>query len=119
VKQGRSAPKQAAEIMGPTEAQVRGLIRAGRIAYVMVGTRRMIPAQQLKISSCKNTVLPAPSDGRYVCPDRQSATLFRAGAQTTEGEMNADGNVTGRFSCRQRTQVDKIQLVYIGVQVFG
>jgi hypothetical protein len=33
--------------------------------------------------------------------------------------MNADGNVTGRFSCRQRTQVDKIQLVFIGVQVFG
>jgi excisionase family DNA binding protein len=46
-------PKQAAEVAGPTEAQVRGLIRAGRIAYVMVGTRRMIPAQQLKISSRK------------------------------------------------------------------
>jgi hypothetical protein len=74
-----ATPKQAAEIMGPTEAQVRGLIRAGRIAHVMVGTRR-------------------------------TATLFSAGAQTTEGEMNADGNVTGRFSCRQRTQVDKISL---------
>jgi hypothetical protein len=52
------SPSAAATISsGPRgaawEAQVRGLIRAGRIAYVMVGTRRMIPAQQLKISSRK------------------------------------------------------------------
>jgi excisionase family DNA binding protein len=53
-----ATPKQAAEIMGPTEAQVRGLIRAGRIAHVMVGTRRMIPAQQLKISSRKTRCCP-------------------------------------------------------------
>jgi hypothetical protein len=45
--------------------------------------------------------------------------IISSAAQTTEGEMNADGNVTGRFSCRQRTQVDKIELAFIGVQVFG
>jgi len=87
-----ATPKQAADVMGPTEAQVRRLIRDGRIAHVMVGKRPMIPRTAIEDFIAQNTMLPAPSDGRYVCPDRQSATLFSAGAQTTEGEMNADGN---------------------------
>lgn len=42
-----ATPRQAAEVMGPTEAQVRGLIRVGKLAHVMVGTRVMIPRDEI------------------------------------------------------------------------
>lgn len=38
-----ATPKQAAAVLGPSESQVRGLIRSGKLAHVMVGSRVMIP----------------------------------------------------------------------------
>jgi excisionase family DNA binding protein len=55
-----ATPKQAAEVMGPTEAQVRGLIRAGRIAHVPVGKRVMIPREAIVRFIQENTVQPCP-----------------------------------------------------------
>jgi excisionase family DNA binding protein len=48
-------PKQAAEVMGPTEAQVRGLIREGKLAHVMVGARIMIPREAIDQFIVQNT----------------------------------------------------------------
>ena len=39
---------QAAEVMGPTKSQVRSLVRAGRIAHVMIGKRLMIPREAIE-----------------------------------------------------------------------
>jgi excisionase family DNA binding protein len=46
-----ATPKQTAEVMGLTEAQVRRLVRLGKLAHVMVGARALIPAKQSKSSS--------------------------------------------------------------------
>src|SRR4051812_9161810 len=51
-------PKQAAEVMGPTESQVRGLIRDRRLAHVMVGSRLMIPREAIEQFIASNTVIP-------------------------------------------------------------
>jgi excisionase family DNA binding protein len=44
--------------LGPTEAQIRGLIRAGRIAHVMVGKRIVVPREAIEAFVAQNTVLP-------------------------------------------------------------
>jgi excisionase family DNA binding protein len=53
-----ATPKQAAQVMGPTEAQVRGLVRNGRIAHVLVGKRVMIPRTAIEDFISQNTVQP-------------------------------------------------------------
>jgi excisionase family DNA binding protein len=53
-----ATPKQAAEVMGPTESQVRGLIRTGQLALVMVGKRVMIPRAAIATFIAENTVTP-------------------------------------------------------------
>jgi excisionase family DNA binding protein len=50
-----ATPKQAAAVMGPTESQVRGLIRDGRLAHIMVGRRVMIPRQSIEQFIAENT----------------------------------------------------------------
>jgi excisionase family DNA binding protein len=48
-------PKQAASLLGPSESQVRGLIRDGRLAHVMVGKRVMIPRDAIQQFIACNT----------------------------------------------------------------
>jgi excisionase family DNA binding protein len=50
--------KQAAAVMGPTERQVRDLARTGRLGYVMVGKRIMIPRDAIQQFVPENTVPP-------------------------------------------------------------
>jgi hypothetical protein len=51
-------PRQAGEIMGLTEAQVRALIRRGRLAHVAIGTRPMVPRNAMESFVAENTVMP-------------------------------------------------------------
>src|ERR1700693_3212824 len=51
-------PTQAAAVMGPTEAQVRALVRSGRLAHVLVGKRLMIPRGAIERFIEDNTVQP-------------------------------------------------------------
>jgi excisionase family DNA binding protein len=76
-----ATPKQTAEVMGLTEAQVRGLIRAGRIAHVMVGKRPMIPRAAIENFIAQNTVLPCPVETL----ERASASSKSVGATTLSG----------------------------------
>jgi len=78
-------PKQAAGMMGPTEAQIRGLIRDGRIAHVMVGKRIMIPRAAIEAFVAQNTVLPCRDETK--APD--SAGSQSASASTSPGASTA------------------------------
>lgn len=57
-----ATPKQAAEVMGPTEAQVRSLVRAGQIACVMIGKRVMIPRNAIEQFIADNMVTPCRAE---------------------------------------------------------
>lgn len=66
-----ATPKQAAAVMGPTEAQVRALVRDGRIAHVLVGKRVMIPRDAIERFILENTVQPC----RVETQDRASTGI--------------------------------------------
>ena len=53
-----TTPKQAADVMCLTEMQVRGLIRCGRMAHVLVGKRLVIPRDAIDQFIHQNTVQP-------------------------------------------------------------
>jgi excisionase family DNA binding protein len=53
-----ATPKQAAAVMGLTESQVRALIREGRIAYVLIGKRSMVPRNAIDRFVQENMVQP-------------------------------------------------------------
>jgi excisionase family DNA binding protein len=74
-------PKQAAEIMGPTEDQIRGLIRSGKIAHVPVGRRVMIPLAAIERFIAENTVL--------LCRDEIQAP--GSGSSKSEGPFTSCG----------------------------
>jgi excisionase family DNA binding protein len=59
-----ATPKQAAEVMGPTESQIRGLIRSGRLAHTLVGARVMIPRDAIEAFIINNTVTPCRAETR-------------------------------------------------------
>src|SRR5256885_1693053 len=73
--------KQAAEVMGPTEAQVRALVRAGRLAHIMVGKRVMIPRDAIEQFVSENRVLPCHVE----TPGPDSASSKSADASTSFG----------------------------------
>jgi excisionase family DNA binding protein len=54
--------KQAAEVMGVTEPQLRNLIHEQRLAYVRVGKRRLIPRNAIEAFITENTVQPSCQD---------------------------------------------------------
>jgi excisionase family DNA binding protein len=84
-----ATPKQAAAVMGPTESQVRGLIRDGRLAHVMVGRRVMIPRQSIEQFIAENTVVPCRDETQ----ERVSAFSKSADASTSSGlKMVAAGS---------------------------
>src|ERR1051325_2253271 len=45
--------KQAAAVMGPSEAQVRALALSGRLAHVFIGRRLMIPRDAIQEFICR------------------------------------------------------------------
>jgi excisionase family DNA binding protein len=87
-----ATPKQAAEVMGPTEAQVRGLIRSGRLAHVMVGARIMIPRMAIENFIIENTVAPCRDETK----DRVSTGTGIANVGTSPGQNEAAAGSAAR-----------------------
>ena len=57
-------PKQAAEVLGPSVSQVRGLIRTGKLAHIMVGSRVMIPRDAIERFTIDNMVTQCRDETR-------------------------------------------------------
>ncbi|TAH68260.1 MAG: DNA-binding protein [Rhodopseudomonas palustris] len=74
-------PKQAAQYLGLTEAQVRGLVNSNRIARTPIGARIMIPRDALDQFILDNTVQPC----RDEIPVRASGSSKSASATTSCG----------------------------------
>ncbi len=62
-------PKEAAQALGVTVAQLRTLVRGGRLAYLLVGRRPMIPREALQQFIHDNTKAPS-------CHDETRARTF-------------------------------------------
>jgi hypothetical protein len=85
-----ATPKQASAVMGPTEGQVRALMRKGLIAHVHVGRRLMIPRDAIERFIQENTVQPC----RDETPVPVSASSKKEGAFTSAGpKLAAAGSV--------------------------
>jgi excisionase family DNA binding protein len=76
-----ATPKQAAEVMGLTDQQVRSLIRGGKIAHVLIGKRKMIPRDAIEKFIPQNTVHPCHAETRAPA----SASLKNEAATTSSG----------------------------------
>jgi excisionase family DNA binding protein len=85
-------PKQAAEFMGPTEAQVRGLIRNRRLAHVLVGKRLMIPRHAIERFIEDNTVHPCHAEIQVPV----SVSSISAGASMSSGPRMAAAGSAAR-----------------------
>ena len=99
-------PKQAAAVMGPTESQVRGLIRDGRLAHVMIGKRVMIPRTAIENFIAENTVTPCPDAtkvhistgaiGQGGMPSGTSTTLKTAAAGSAARALQIASSLKSR-----------------------
>jgi excisionase family DNA binding protein len=78
-------PRQAAELLGSTESQVRSLIRLRRIAHVAIGSRPMIPRDAVKAFVSENTVKPCRDEIQVRAFDSASAGV----ASTSAGQSTA------------------------------
>jgi excisionase family DNA binding protein len=90
-----ATPKEAAAVMGPTESQVRGLIRTGRLAHTMVGKRVMIPRdaiEQFIVNNTTNTVTPCRDETK----DHASTGTATASAGTSPGPKEAAAGSAAR-----------------------
>jgi excisionase family DNA binding protein len=76
-----ATPKQAAEVMGPSESQVRALVRSGALAHVPVGKRVMIPRSAIETYITENTVAPCRDETKA----RTSFGIAAATAGTSHG----------------------------------
>jgi excisionase family DNA binding protein len=79
-----ATPKLAAAVMGLTESQARGLVRAGRIGHIVVGKRVMIPRNAIEAFIAANMVPPC----RVEIPDHAYASS-KSGAATTSSGLKA------------------------------
>jgi excisionase family DNA binding protein len=82
-----ATPKQAAEVMGPTEAQVRGLIQRGELAHRMIGKRIMIPRHAIEafinnitVSPCRDETMVRVSGSTAPAPVTTSSGLREVAA---------------------------------------
>lgn len=82
-----ATPRQAAEIMGPSECQVRQLIRDGKLEHVAIGKRVMIPRDAIEQFIACNRVRVAPC--RVETPDHASTGTASAQAGTSPGPSPA------------------------------
>jgi excisionase family DNA binding protein len=76
-----ATPKLAAAVMGLTESQARGLVRAGRIGHIVVGKRVMIPRNAIEAFITDNMVPPC----RVEIPGPACASSKSAVATTSSG----------------------------------
>ena len=76
-----ATPRQAAAVMGLTEAQVRGLVRGGRIGHIVVGKRVMVPRDAIERFIADNTVQPC----RVETLDHASGSSKSGAAITSSG----------------------------------
>lgn len=82
--------KQAAEVMGPTESQVRALVRAGKLAHVPVGSRIMIPRSAIENYIAQNTVQPCRDETQArVCDSSRSADATTSSGQNAVAAASA------------------------------
>jgi excisionase family DNA binding protein len=86
-----TTPREAARVLGLTVSQLRSLIREGRLAYLVIGRRPMIPREALQQFVLDNVKAPMP------CPDgtkaHASAFLTSAAHTTSPGpSMVAHGS---------------------------
>jgi excisionase family DNA binding protein len=87
-----ATPKQASEVMGPTESQVRALIRTNKLAHVMVGTRVMIPRDAIEKFISNNTVTPCRAETK----GRDSTGTAIASVGTSLGQSEAAAGSAAR-----------------------
>ena len=102
-----ATPKQAAAVMGPTELQVRGLIRDGRLAHLRIGKRVMIPRAAIEHFIAENTVIPCPDEtkvhiftgarGPEGMPSGTSTTLKTAAAGSAARALQIAGSLKSRL----------------------
>jgi excisionase family DNA binding protein len=85
-------PKQTAAVMGLTEAQVRGLVRTGRLAHIMVGKRPMIPRGAIEQFISDNMVTPC----RVEIQDHVSSGTEAVNAGTSSGQSEAAAGSAAR-----------------------
>jgi excisionase family DNA binding protein len=74
-----ASPKMAAEVMGLTESQVRYLLHEGRLRYVRIGKRAMIPRDAIEAFIAENTVQPTSQGetkalGSFSAPNAAATT---------------------------------------------
>jgi excisionase family DNA binding protein len=101
-----ATPKQAAAVMGPTESQVRGLIRDGRLAHVLIGKRVMIPRMTIENFIAENTVTTCPDEtkvhistgaiGPVGMPSGTSTTLKTAAAGSAARALQIASSLKSR-----------------------
>jgi excisionase family DNA binding protein len=74
-----TTPREAAQLLGLTRGQLRCLIREGRLAYLIIGRRPMIPREALQQFIRDNTKAPT------TCPNgtKAHASAFLTSAAHT------------------------------------
>lgn len=89
------SPKQAAKYLGISEAQVRVLVNANRIARTAIGARIMIPREALDQFILDNTVQPCRDEMQV----RVSASSKSGNASISSGPM-ADAAASAQRALR-------------------
>jgi excisionase family DNA binding protein len=97
-----ATPKQAATVMGLTDSQVRALIREGRIAYVLIGKRSMVPRDAIDRFVQENTVQPC-----HVEIQVPASGILKNGDVTTSCGLTT---VAAGSAARARQIADKLKL---------
>lgn len=94
-----ATPKQVAFVMGPTEPQIRALVRDGRIAHVQVGKRLMIPRDEIKRFIQENTVQPCRVETKV--PTSTGTAAAPAGTSPGASEAAAASAALARQTAKQ------------------
>jgi excisionase family DNA binding protein len=88
-----ASPELAAEVMGVTPAQVRSLIRDGKIAHVPIGKRsKMIPRSAIEQFIASNTVQPCLAETQ----DRASVSSRNGDVFTSAGQSEVAAGSAAR-----------------------
>ena len=88
-----ATPKMAAPVMGLSEPQVRDLVREGRLRYVRVGKRYVIPRDAITTFITENTVEPSWQDETQA---RGSTSSKNADVITSSGPKAAAAGSAAR-----------------------
>jgi hypothetical protein len=83
-----ATPKQAAEVLGLTESQVRGLMRDRKLGYLPVGCRLMVPRDAIARFMVDNIVEPI-CQGETKVPGFTGTGIARVGTSPGLSEAAA------------------------------